>query len=109
MTVSTSTRIIFYGKYGTLRVLELGTDFMHIALLWKGGFDTSVSPGLRRELSPGKETSEGNVTATKAVSQVGCCPELGYFRRKERRINARDFSEVQLTGLGSDLRWGRGE
>lgn len=104
MMVSTSIRIVFYSKYGTVRGLELENDFMLIALLWEGGFDMRVSPGLRKKMSPGKATSEGNITATKEASQAGCCPELGYFRRGERRINARDFSEVQLTGLGRDSR-----
>lgn len=62
--------ILFYSKCGTMKVLELENDFMLVALLWEGRFDTTVNPGLRRKLSGDWTTCEWCVTAAQAASQA---------------------------------------
>ena len=57
-----------------------------------------MTPGLRRKMSRGGTAIYWNITAVQAAHPV----KLGLFRKRERRTNAREISEAQVTGLDSD-------
>ena len=57
-----------------------------------------MTPGLRRKMSRGGTAIYWSITAVQAAHPV----KLGLFRKRERRTNAREISEAQVTGLDSD-------
>ena len=57
-----------------------------------------MNPGLRRKMCRGGTEIWWSITAAHAAHPV----KLQLFRKRERRTNAREISEAQLTGLDSD-------
>ena len=57
-----------------------------------------MNPGLRRKMCRGGTEIWWSITAAHAAHPV----KLQLFRKRERRTNAREMSEAQLTGLDSD-------
>lgn len=71
---------------------------------------TPLEPWIEEEEAVWRwDNMEGSITAAQAASQAGHRAELGSVRRRERRTHARYVSEIQLTGLGSDSRRGKGQ